>query len=138
VERSASPYVLARWLFCRGLAFAYLAAFASIWSQILGLYGERGILPAAAYLEGAARRLGPERFWHIPTLLWLDASDASLVFIAGAGFFLAALFLVGFLDRILALHLFVLYFSIFSIGRSFLWCQWDILPAMINSQADIS
>ena len=42
--------VLARWLFMRGLGLVYWVAFRSLRRQLLGLYGERGVLP----IRGAA------------------------------------------------------------------------------------
>jgi hypothetical protein len=46
------------WLFPRFLAGVYLPAFASLLVQVRGLYGERGILPIAAYLKGLRSGLG--------------------------------------------------------------------------------
>ena len=44
-------FVLSRGLFLRLLGLVYLVAFASLATQILGLIGADGLLPAAAYLE---------------------------------------------------------------------------------------
>ena len=75
-----------------GLGIVYLVAFASLKKQVLGLYGARGILPIQARLQDIDRALrtdgdqdGPDhrrvwwqRFRLMPSLLWLDASDAGL------------------------------------------------------------
>ena len=44
--QSASTYALARWWFLRLLGLVYLVAFWSLATQILGLVGHNGILPA--------------------------------------------------------------------------------------------
>src|SRR5262249_22560654 len=40
-------HFLTRWIFLRGLGIIYLIAFLSLWTQISGLIGSHGILPAA-------------------------------------------------------------------------------------------
>jgi len=75
-----------RWLFLRGLGLIFFSAFYSLAFQIHGLIGERGILPADYYLHQASTSLGPlERVWFLPTLLWVNASDAALSAIVVAG-----------------------------------------------------
>jgi len=56
----------------------YLVAFTSLSRQVLGLYGKRGILPAAEFLERVRVVVGRERYGQFPTLLWLDSSDRAL------------------------------------------------------------
>src|SRR5712692_7626552 len=70
-------YALATWLFLRLLGVVYLTAFWSLAVQILGLVGSNGILPARLYMEGA-RNLGAERFFVLPTAVWLSTSDVFL------------------------------------------------------------
>src|SRR4051794_2483806 len=65
-------------LFLKSLALVYLIAFASLIPQILGLIGSNGIEPAASYLNAARQQLGAERFWTLPTLAWISASDTFL------------------------------------------------------------
>src|SRR3954447_10344635 len=81
----------------RGLGVAYLAAFASLAVQADGLFGSRGILPAVELLERARQALGtgPTRFWMLPTLLWLDASDRALHLLCWGGVVLAAAAALG-------------------------------------------
>ena len=66
---------LARWLFLRALGAVYLVAFLSLWVQVAGLVGSRGILPAATLLDWVGARTGPERYRLLPTLFWLRPSD---------------------------------------------------------------
>src|SRR5471032_1190617 len=76
-------YARARWAFLRLLGVIYLAAFWSLATQIVGLVGHDGILPARLYMEGArafvaAEHIGLDRFRVLPTLCWLSTSDAFL------------------------------------------------------------
>ena len=75
-------YDLVAWLFLRGLGLIYLAAFVSLALQIRGLVGSDGILPLGEYLAAAHAGWGADAYWRLPTLFWLNASDAALM--AGA------------------------------------------------------
>jgi lipase maturation factor 1 len=75
-----------RWLFLRALGLIFLSAFYSFAFQIHGLIGERGILPAGAYLEQMRAALGAARsIWYAPTLLWLGSGDVALTVVVAAG-----------------------------------------------------
>src|SRR4051812_34623212 len=75
-----------RWLFLRALGLIFLSAFYSLAFQIHGLIGERGILPAGAYLQQVHDAFGTARgVWYAPTLLWLGASDGALTAVGAAG-----------------------------------------------------
>src|SRR3989442_8998061 len=91
---AAGSYVLASWLFLRLLGLIYLAAFVSLATQIKGLVGSNGILPAREFLAGA-RHWGASRFWRIPTLCWWSANDAFLLFLAWGGAAVSLLLIIG-------------------------------------------
>src|SRR5207253_671912 len=76
VERPT--YRIANALFLRLLGLCYLAAFVSLWVQVDGLIGSRGILPVKDLLEAVRAQLGGERWMLFPTLCWLNPSDALL------------------------------------------------------------
>ena len=78
-------YDLVAWLFLRGLGLIYLAAFVSLALQIRGLVGRDGILPLGEYLAAAHAGWGTDAYWRLPTLFWLNASDAALMAGAVAG-----------------------------------------------------
>jgi len=81
-----------RWLFLRALGLIFLSAFYSLAFQIHGLIGERGILPAGAYLQQVRDAFGVARgVWFAPTLLWLGASDGALTAVIAAGIVCAVL-----------------------------------------------
>ncbi|MDQ6693864.1 MAG: lipase maturation factor family protein [Chloroflexota bacterium] len=120
-------YVLTRWLFLRGLGLVYLFAFGSLGTQILGLVGSRGILPASAYLHSVASSGNPNTFWLVPTLAWINSSDAALLFLCWGGAALALLLVLGLLPGPLLALLWLFYLSLANIGQDFLGFQWDAL-----------
>ena len=86
---------LARWLFLRALGAVYLVAFLSLWVQVAGLIGSRGILPAASFLDWVGARTGPERYRVLPTLFWLSPTDGGLHLLCGGGVALSLLLILG-------------------------------------------
>src|SRR5271157_2564261 len=117
-----------RALFLRVLGLVTACAFASIWVQVDGLIGSRGITPVRELLAFAASRLGPEAHWRIPTLLWIDCSDATLHFLCALGFALGmALAFAAPRPAFLLALLWALYLSLASVGDVFLGYQWDTL-----------
>ncbi|MDC3960995.1 lipase maturation factor family protein [Polyangium jinanense] len=116
-----------RWLFLRSLGAVHYLAFASLGSQVLGLYGRRGILPIQERLERARYVLGPKRYQAMPSIFWVDASDATLVRACRAGKLLAALLVLGVAPRPVLSLLWALYLSFVSAGGTFLSFQWDAL-----------
>src|SRR4029079_3190734 len=56
------------WIFMRVLGVTFLVAMLSLWSQVIGLVGHDGILPATTFLHGVAERYGAVRLWFLPTL----------------------------------------------------------------------
>jgi hypothetical protein len=114
----------------RALGGVYVIAFASLRRQVRGLYGQRGILPVAEYLETVdfvARRRGMARLRLAPTVFWLDRSDRALVRGCIAGEACGALLAFGIAPRRTALAAWTLYLSFMSVGRDMLSFQWDAL-----------
>ena len=122
----AASYLLSSWLFIRLLGLIYLAAFLSLASQIEGLIGNKGILPATEFLK-SQQKLGIWRFHRIPTLFWLHTGNAGLMFLSWGGAVLSLLLVAGIAPMPILFLLWVFYLSLFSIGRIFLGYQWDIL-----------
>src|SRR5215813_8621672 len=119
-------YAFSSWLFLRLLGLIYLIAFASLATQIRGLAGREGILPAADFLRSRDhRRLS--RFWRLPTLCWLSTSDQFLLFLCWGGAVLGGCLMVGFAPLPLLILLWLFYLSLFNICRLFLGYQWDVL-----------
>ena len=122
-----STYARATWLFLRSLGIVYLIAFWSLGSQILGLIGHDGILPADRYLAEVRTVLGPSRYWLLPTLAWANASDMALYGLCIAGGALASLLVLGVLSGVVVPLLWLIYLSLSVVCRGFLSYQWDAL-----------
>ena len=75
-----------RWIFLRALGAIFFSAFYSLWFQIHGLIGARGILPVESYLATIVAALpGVKRLWYVPSLFWIDSSDRALTLVVAAG-----------------------------------------------------
>src|SRR5215510_12105391 len=122
-----TTYMLASWAFLRLLGVVYILAFGSLWWQIDGLTGREGIVPIAPILAAARDRIGIERWWQLPTLCWLDASDGFFHLLCGAGVGLGVLVVLGLIPALSLLILWVLYLSLATVCQPWLEFQWDNL-----------
>ncbi len=122
-----STFQLTRRVFLRCLGLVYLIAFLSAGSQLDGLVGSYGIRPAVERLELIERSMQHVPFNDLPTLLWLDSSDAMLQALWVGGAIAAVLLMAGLLPMgMLALCWFA-YLSITNGGDVFFQYQWDVL-----------
>lgn len=116
------------WIFLRSLGVIYFIAFASLGSQVLGLIGSQGLLPATKYLQAAAAQFGSlERLWSVPTCFWLADSDVALRAGIALGLLGAGLLVVNIAPRICCIVLWALYLSFVNVGQDFFLFQWDNL-----------
>ncbi len=125
--RPPPTYAVSSSLFLRLLGASYGFAFWSLGTQILGLIGQRGIVPAADLLDAAHRQFGSSALWRFPTLCWLSASDPFLKTLCLVGTGLAALLACDVAPALLLAALWALYLSLATVCREFLWFQWDSL-----------
>jgi predicted DCC family thiol-disulfide oxidoreductase YuxK len=118
-------YELAASLFTRLFGLIYLSAFVSFGVQALGLIGSHGILPLVAMLDTVYSRIGPDGFFEMPMVFWLNASDFMIraVCWAGAGFSLLVVF--NLLPRLSLFFCYLLYLSLLYAGSVFMFYQWD-------------
>lgn len=116
----SSGFVLSRWLFLRLLGLVYFIAFTSLWGQIHGLVGSRGILPIADYLNAARDQIDSNVYWQLPTFCWWSASDLSLTAFCAMGTVLSILLMIGFAPILVLLLLWSLYLSLTIAGQVFL------------------
>jgi hypothetical protein len=65
------------WVFLRLFGAIYVAAFASLGVQVIGLVGQGGILPAGEYFAAAREGWGEAVYWRLPTLFWLHSGDVA-------------------------------------------------------------
>ena len=121
-----SNSILVSWLFLRGLALIYFAAFASMAIQIEGLVGSNGILPIATKLELIEQFYPNQKFWQMPTVFWFDSSDFMLRSVCYSGMAVSCLLLLNIFTRIALLLCYILYLSVVEAGQDFTHFQWDI------------
>ena len=126
-EPASVTFSFASWLFLRLFGIIYLIAFWSLSTQIVGLVGDRGILPAGLFLQSVSQRVGPERFLILPTVFWVDAGNVFLHGVTLAGAALSFGLALGFFDLPILCLLWTFYLSLYVVGRDFLSFQWDIL-----------
>jgi predicted DCC family thiol-disulfide oxidoreductase YuxK len=115
-----------RW-FLRFLGLIYLIAFLSFWVQVDGLIGDRGLMPVPQLLTDAHTQLGGQAYLALPTLCWLNSSNAFLHFLCGAGAALSVLLIVGIAPILCLVLLFASYLSLTVVGQTFFSFQWDVL-----------
>ncbi|MBX7244607.1 MAG: hypothetical protein K1X53_03860, partial [Candidatus Sumerlaeaceae bacterium] len=98
----SARFSISCWLFLRGLGLTYLAALLSLWVQIDGLVGSRGILPAAELYATVKERFGGGGFLLVPGIAWFSASDSMLHGICAAGVVAAVLLILDVLPALAA------------------------------------
>src|SRR5262245_17745003 len=91
---AGNTYALSSWVFLRVLGFIYLCAFASLGTQVRGLIGSRGLIPALD-IPNHRRGGGLRRILGTPTLLWINSSDELLSRLCWAGAVLSLLLMFG-------------------------------------------
>lgn len=120
-------YLTARRWFFRALGLIYLIAFVSLWVQVDGLVGANGIRPVSEFLPAAKDQLGSRAVLILPTLCWLNSSNAFLHLLCGGGVVLSLLLIFGLAPVVSLIGLFIFYLSLAIAGQTFLSFQWDIL-----------
>jgi predicted DCC family thiol-disulfide oxidoreductase YuxK len=125
-------YEISGWLFPRLMGLVFLCAFLSLWGQIDGLAGSRGILPVAPHLAAvqahfAAQGSTAEAWWQVPSLLWVGADDRMLHVWLGLGVLAALGLLLGWWPAATAFVAWFVYLSFAAALPVFLNFQWDAL-----------
>jgi len=126
-------YRIVRYIFLRGLALIYLAAFASLAMQVHGLIGHEGIAPADRLIAAGQQYVKEHhvgvvaRVWDMPTVAWLGAGDRALTWMCGSGMALSVTLLFGIAPAPVLFLLWLEYLSLCTIGAPFLDFQWDLL-----------
>jgi hypothetical protein len=123
-----SDAYLVRWLFLRGMALVWLAAFLSLAVQVQGLAGPEGILPAQRTLDAVRDAWGTDALLQAPTVCWWTGAGArTLDLLCAGGVGLAVLAAVGVLPGPCLLLLCAVYLSLAVVCSTFLQFQWDLL-----------
>lgn len=115
------------------LSVIYMFAFASIYVQIPGLYGNDGVLPVRWRMRVSGKSV-VEQLKDSPTLLWfaprlgLDSQQCmELLSLIGTLLSLMTVALPVLRDCRVFLLLWTLYLSLYQVGQVFLYFQWDNL-----------
>src|SRR5437016_1285771 len=124
-EQAASGRLFPRWIFLRALGLIYYSAFFSLNSQIRGLIGPHGILPAGEYLKELAERFGHAGYWYAPTLLWFSSSAHMLSGICWAGMIASVLRVLNLWRRGMLAVCFLCFLSFVSAAQDFSAYQSD-------------
>jgi hypothetical protein len=122
-----SSGIITQWLFLKLLGIVYCLVFCSLYVQIEGLYGSRGVLPISTYVNDSKTLSRIETFVTIPSLFVFYAGDFFLRICAALGIVLSLFLIAGYLQPFMLLLLWILYLSFVSVGQEFLSFQWDAL-----------
>ena len=120
-------YWLTRLLLQRGLGVIYLVAFLVVVNQFRPLCGERGLLPAPAYLQLTT-------FGETPSIFHVFPKDTAFAFFGWCGVILAIFATTGLSERFgvwfsmsVWFLLWVIYLSFVNIGQTFYAFGWESL-----------
>lgn len=118
-------YTLAAHLLPRLLGFIYFFAIGAFLFQILGLLGQKGILPVTNFLTYVRSHYLRKRFFYIPSLFWLNASDQALMGLTIVGTLISIVLMLGYYSALCLALLFIIHLSIVSVGQDFLSFGWE-------------
>uniref|UniRef100_A0A8C1Y3Z8 Lipase maturation factor n=1 Tax=Cyprinus carpio TaxID=7962 RepID=A0A8C1Y3Z8_CYPCA len=115
--------------FLWSIALIYVCAFASIYVQIPGLYGDEGILPVRLQVPKVQRPLlEQESLLCLGPYLGLEPQQTlELMCLLGVALGLGAVLLEPLRDSLIYLCLQALYLSLYNVGGDFLHSEWDVL-----------
>jgi len=124
--------------FLRAVSGCYALAFISIYLQMDGLFGDRGVLPLAS----RAATQNPENFLVDPSLIWvgkfvglsLAETAEVLALVGGIAGFVGAVHR-PLLNKLVFAFMFLAYLTVFKLGQTFLWFQWDTLLLEVGGLA---
>ncbi|XP_050408218.1 lipase maturation factor 2 isoform X2 [Patella vulgata] len=115
------------------MSVVYLFAFASLYVQIPGLYGDNGVLPAKLALNTEANSWqelldGQPTLLKLTPKLGLDVQTGmDLLCLGGILISFFCMVCRGGRDVVSFTLLWMLYLSMYQVGQTFMWFQWDIL-----------
>jgi hypothetical protein len=121
-------YWLTRFVLLRWMGFVYLVAFYVAARQLVPLVGANGLTPVALFYPRAVNYFGDPLgvFLALPSLFWIDYSDAWLRVVPWIGVILAFVVLGGYANAIMMTVLWFFYVSIVSVGQDWYGYGWEI------------
>ena len=127
--RIADPQRVGRFVLLRGLGLVYFVAFAAFWRQGPFLFDSDGLTPIGLYLDKVSGALGPDALHRLPTLFWLDGSDAAIVGVGLIGTVLALGVMAGIENALVMALLWAFHVSILNAGQDWYGYGWETLLA---------
>lgn len=116
------------------ISVIYLIAFSSLYVQLPGLFGDNGILPANLAIGSKEITSWEELLEGQPTLLRLmpklglsTETGMDLLCILGILISFCCVVFYTARDMVSFTLLWMMYLSLYQVGQTFLWFQWDIL-----------
>nr|XP_018671948.1 lipase maturation factor 2-like [Ciona intestinalis] len=124
-------------LFLALIALTFMFAFASLYVQVPGLYGRNGIKPVHNWMQQMIKenkqssQTAESYFMKEPTLLWFIKLEPHLAMelLCILGVLLSFVCMIWKRVRTMPTYflLWLFYLSVYKVGDTFLWFQWDIL-----------
>nr|WP_166157427.1 lipase maturation factor family protein [Neochlamydia sp. AcF84]NGY95652.1 Lipase maturation factor 1 [Neochlamydia sp. AcF84] len=124
---SNATFIAGQWVFIKLLGLCYFLAFWSLFIQVKGLYGAKGILPMQEIFNGIRRSKTYTHYLRTPSIFWINTEDKMLKGVALVGIIGASLVLCGVAVSWMLFILCLLYLSYVSPSLYFLSFQWDVL-----------
>jgi hypothetical protein len=124
---------ISSWVFGRALGAVLVIAFVSLGAQAKGLFGERGVMPIAAFVASAKR--AEHDFWQHPSVFWWHAGDATIAGVWIVGAIAGAFLLLGILPKAALAISWFCYLSFVTLGWPFMSFQWDTLLLEVSFTA---
>jgi Lipase maturation factor len=120
-------YWLTRFLILRLLGIVYAVAFLVAINQILPLIGSHGLTPVDTFLGRVIESIGYSGgFFRLPSIFWVNHSDAALLTFAWIGFVLSCVVAAGFANAPMLFILWFLYMSFCNVGQEWYGYGWEI------------
>jgi len=125
---SGQSYWIARALILRLLGVVYFVGFWTVVRDGLPLIGSDGLTPAIDYLDSVEQAVGGRGagFLRLPSIFWLQISDAFLMRVAWLGAAAALVVALGYANAVLLAWLWFLYMSFVHIGQTWFAFGWEI------------
>lgn len=127
IQSLAPDHVIASKVFLHLIFLNYLIAFASLYPQVIGLYGKKGLHSIDDLVSQFGKKDKLKHLAKFPSLFWFLSSDQVLKATLAAGILLSLTGLLGFFTPLTLLGCFLLYLSFMHLGGPFLAFQWDCL-----------
>ena len=126
--RSPDTYWLTRFIILRLLGFIYLVAFYVAAKQLVPLVGAHGLTPASLYFHLISTELGSSSagYMILPSIFWINCSDAWLQAVPWIGVVLSCVVLAGYANALILTVLWILYLSIVHAGQDWYGYGWEI------------